>query len=443
MMLKNKVINSDSRSILFIVTAAYSLFVSWGYFSYLEPVWGYFRIKAAEQSLNNWLLCIFFCILPVFFIPVKIFRPSIFIVWILYYLTYIPMLVGVCFDASIPNENRLIISLSYFLGFSLLSFFYKFKLYKSSPSKLPSKYFWIIFYFVLLFMLGFVIVLFRNNLTFANLFYSNEVYDIRFEGHEIEKKSPIAGYFVMWLSNALLPFLLSVGLIKKNKVKIIISISGLILLYMTMANKQFILSILYLFIIYKLFNSKYPKKIFLFTISITVLTSTLLLLFKYIESDGLKEIIFLLSGIVLLRTIYTSTFMSIYYNSFFDNHPHTNFSHISGVNKLIDYPYKNSLGIEVGSYFTEFTNYNANANFFITDGLSSIGLIGVILMGFIASFVFFIFDSFAARNNIILGILLLSSTSVALMNVSLFTTLISGGFLFFVYLMNNNNILKE
>ena len=97
----------------------------------------------------------------------------------------------------------------------------------------------------------------------------------------------------------------------------------------------------------------------------------------------------------------------------------------------------------MGSYFTEFTNYNANANFFITDGLSSIGLIGVILMGFIASFVFFIFDSFAARNNIILGILLLSSSSVALMNVSLFTTLISGGFLFFVFLMNNNNILKE
>jgi hypothetical protein len=101
------------------------------------------------------------------------------------------------------------------------------------------------------------------------------------------------------------------------------------------------------------------------------------------------------------------------------------------------------LGIEVGSYFTKFDNYNANANFFITDGLSSIGLPGVLLMGFLASFIFYIYDSFAARNNMVFSILLISSSAIALMNVSIFTTLISGGLIFYIYLINNNNVISN
>lgn len=442
-MMTNKAINLDYRSRLFIITFIYVLFASWGYFSYLVPTWGYFGLQDAPQSIDKWLFSLFFGCIPCLFLPIKISRPSVFVVWILYYLTYIPMVIGACFDIIIRNEDRWIICTTYCLGFLLLCFFYKIKLFKPLPSKLPTKYFWTFYYFILLLMLGYIIILFKDNLTFANIFSSDEVYDLRSDGQKIEQQSAAAGYLILWLSNSLLPFVFSVGLINKNKVKIIIGIVGLVILYMTMANKQFIFSILYLFLLYRLFNIKKKQKILIFVSTITILVILLLLLSKFLNISGINEVVFILSGIVLLRTVYTSTFMSIYYNSFFENHPYTYFSHLSGVNKIIEYPYDKTLGIEVGSYFTEFDNYNANANFFITDGLSSIGLLGVILMGFFASFIFYIFDSFAARNSLVFSILLLSCSAIALMNVSMFTTLISGGLLFFIYLINNNNIISN
>lgn len=64
-------------------------------------------------------------------------------------------------------------------------------------------------------------------------------------------------------------------------------------------------------------------------------------------------------------------------------------------------------------------------------------------MGFLASFIFYIYDSFAARNNMVFGILLISSSAIALMNVSIFTTLISGGLIFYIYLINNNNVISN
>ena len=127
--------------------------------------------------------------------------------------------------------------------------------------------------------------------------------------------------------------------------------------------------------------------------------------------------------------------MSIYYNLFFENHPYLYFSHISGINKIVEYPYQQQIGIEVGSYFTSFDNFNANANFFITDGLSSIGLLGIPVVGIICTIVFYIFDATSSTKYKLLPILLIANSTIVLMNVSLFTALISGGLFFFIVLM--------
>lgn len=435
-------INNDSRKKLVLFVLIFSCLACWGYVSYLEPIWGYFGLQKGDISISTWVLTLLFCVFPTLVIPVEIKRPSMFAVWILYIFTYIPMIIGAFFDKQIAEDKKLIISTSYLVGFLLLCLSYKFKLFKTKPTKLPTKYFWTIYYVITFSMLGYIVFLFRDNLTFANIFSSEDVYDLRFSGQEIENQSAVAGHFIMWLSNALFPFVLSVGLVEKNRKKIIIGIVGLIIMYMTMANKQFLLSIIFTTLIYKLFASGYKHKIALFITCITIPAALLLYGSTQVNIPILNEAIFLVSSIYLLRTIYTSTFMSVYYNAFFENHPYIYFSHITGINQLIDYPYQKAIGIEVGSYFTDFENYNANANFFITDGLSSIGLPGLIIIGLFCSLVFYLFDSFATKNNILLGILLISNSCVALMNVSLFTTLVSGGMIFFMILINNSNLLK-
>ncbi|MGH1519237.1 hypothetical protein [Chryseobacterium sp. JK1] len=438
-----KTINFESRYKLIFSSLIFSILVGIGYYSYLVPTWGYFGLESDEPSIGIWSFYIIFAILPSIFLPKEITRPSMFGVWVLYILTYVPMITGTFFDKQIIFEQKLIISFSYCLGFLFLCCFYKVKLFKPKPFNVPYRLFWTLLYFLVFTMLAYIVFLYRDNLTFVNILASDEVYETRFAGQEIQEQSAFAGHIILWLSNAFFPFILSVGFIQNDKVKKIIGISGLIILYMTMANKQYIFSIVFIYLIFKLFSSTNKVKIFRFFKFIIIPMAVLLFCNEFVDIPIVNDIVFAFSGIFLFRTLYTSTLMTVYYNVFLENHPYTYFSHISIINKLVEYPYKDQLGIEVGTYFIDIEKFNANANFFITDGLSSLGCIGVIIIGIFCSFVFYLYDSFSSNSNKILGILLISVACVALMNVSLFTTLISGGLLFFMFLLNNNNIIKK
>lgn len=436
--------NLENKKILFLLILIYSFLVSWGFTIYLAPSWGYFGLEAEEPTFSIKFLSLFFCILPFFFIPKVLSRPSIFAVWILYFFVYIPMVVGVFFDKKIEFNDKGLISFSYLLGMIMLCSLYKLNLLRFRPNRISTKYFWSILYSITLLMLLYIVIIFRDNLQFGNIFSSDKIYDIRSSGKDIQDKAFLAGYIILWLSNALLPFILCVGFVEKNKIKVIVGVLGLVILYMTMANKQFLFSILYLYLIFKLFNSSDLKKITKFLLYITVPTAFLLVFSHFVNLPFINETIFILSSIFLLRTVYTSTMMSVYYNVFFEHHPYLYFSQINGINKFVDYPFEQPLGVEVGQYFVpSVENFNANANFFLTDGLSSIGLYGIPLVGFFAAVVFYFYDSSASKNNKTLSILLISNSCIALMNVSLFTTLISGGLLLYMFLLNNNNLFQK
>ena len=439
-----KNINFESRYKLIISSLILSILVGIGYFSYLVPTWGYFGLESDEPTLEIWSFYIIFATLPSLFIPKEITRPSMFGVWILYVFTYIPMITGTFFDKQIIFNDKITISFCYCLGFWGLCSFYKIKLFKSKPFNVPYRLFWTIYYFLVFTMLAYIVFLYRDNLTFVNILASEEVYQTRFAGQEIQEQSAFAGHIILWLSNAFFPFILCIGFIENDKIKKIIGISGLVILYMTMANKQYIFSIVFIYLIFKLFSSTNNRaKIFRFFKFIIIPTIVLLFCNEFVDIPFVNDVVFALSGIFLFRTLYTSTLMTVYYNVFLENHPYTYFSHISIINKFVEYPYQDQLGIEVGTYFIDIDKFNANANFFITDGLSSIGLPGIILIGFFCSFIFYLFDSFSLNTNKLLGILLISVACVVLMNVSLFTTLVSGGLLFFMLLLNNNNIIKK
>jgi len=433
---------TDSRKTLFFLILAYSIVVVWGFIAYIVPQWGYFGMDYKPMANNELILPVIFSVIPVFWMPLKLERPTMFAYWLLYLFTYIPMIVGVCLDSKFESSNRIIISFAYLCGFAFLNFSYLFSLIRYKPKNISPKYFWAFFYIITFSMFIQILYLFKDSLTFVDVLSSIAVYDLRTSGQKIESQSVFAGYFVMWLSNALFPFLIAIGLVNKEKIKFWIGTIGLIIMYMTMANKQYLFSIILMIIVYKLFSMKFQMKITIFVLLILIASS--ILIYSQTLEGSVQLFFFPLAGIFLLRTIYTSSFMSIYYNLFFENHPFIYFSHINGINKIIEYPYKNQLGVEVGRNFTIFDDYNANANFFITDGLSSMGLLGIVIMGIICAIVFNVFDSLASKTKLILPILLISNSTIGLMNVSLFTTIISGGLFFYMLLMRyGKNIIEN
>lgn len=114
------------------------------------------------------------------------------------------------------------------------------------------------------------------------------------------------------------------------------------------------------------------------------------------------------------------------YFSFFQSHPVTHLSHVTGFNQLLEYPYLLDVPYTVGSYFYGI-DVGLNSGFWAADGLAGFGIWGIPLVSLLCAVVFWLLDSVSADlDPTFVGLMLIFCT-VFFGNVSLFTTLITGG----------------
>ena len=427
--IKNKTLNA-------VVSILYSISFIWGYIVWIYPTWDYLGYSYNEIYTNDYsYLCIIvvICTIPTLWMPTMLSRPSMIVYWMLYLMTFIPMIIGVSLSNHFTTNE-----IFRFNFFALLSFFitgvgYHIKLYNFRASLLNRRIFWNYFSIITLIFFGYTIFIFRNSLTFVGIFASNssDLYEFRFSGRDIEVQYPLVGYAILWLSGAFFPFILAIGIVNNKKIMILISIIGQIILYMTMANKAFILSIFFMGIVYY-----FMKKTKNFGATLSMFLCFFTFLFTFSQEyfiDDLKLIFFPFTSLFLIRTIGVSSLTSSLYYDFFKNHPYTYYSHVSIFNKFITYPYKDEMiGVVIGEHYTSISRYNVNANMYITDGLVALGLIGMPIVGVACCIIFYFIDSVSKNHNILFTSLLLSYAGLNMMNVSLFTSIISGGLFFTV-----------
>lgn len=418
------------RFLIIILISLYTVVLIWNYIVWLAPTWGYMGIDYSPVEFHYFLTCIIISILPSFWIPLSISRPTMVTYWILYLLTYIPMIVGVSLSPKFSFIQILLFQLSCLGSFSLTGAGYYFKLIKIKEKYIPKVNFWFVFYSAMILMLLYVVYIFKGNFKLVSPFDEN-LYDLRFLGRDVSNGNKLVGYFTQWLSGAFLPFLLAIGIVYNKKVLILISSIGQIILYSTAANKAFVLSIIYMLGIYYITKktNKFGVFITFFLIGIIIFLTFTQLYFE----DDLKLIFFPVASIILMRTLSISTINAINYYDFFLNNPFTYYSHINIIGTFINYPYGDlALGQVIGTQLGGSTDSNWNANFYITDGFVAMGYFGFIIIGIISGLIFYLIDSLLKFQNIILSVLLITTSSVSLMNVSIFTTLLSGGLLYLV-----------
>lgn len=267
-----------------------------------------------------------------------------------------------------------------------------------------------------------VIVLFlefRSTYSFVSF---EDVYSQREKG---SNSSLIGGYFTLWLTYFIGPVLVSIGLVKKNKIILILGTLSIIFIYGINASK------IALFIPFLIIFLYYIKKTGKDTFRALVIVFSSVCIIAY----SLPEEYFMISAVILMRTFGISGLLTYQYNVFFEENPLTYYSHINIVNFVTNaYPYQQDLGFVVSSYFIDGDN-NANANFLATDGIASLGLIGVIVISVITG-LYMLYTKSQISNNDSLAIgLIFISFAFIILNVGLFTSLLSGGFLFLnVYL---------
>jgi len=256
-------------------------------------------------------------------------------------MTYIPMIIGVNLSEFFSLSEIYLFNFFALLSFFITGLSYYAKLFSVKTSLISQKQFWTWFLPTTFIFLGYSVFIFRGNLTLVNFLSSSsdDLYDVRFSGRDIEAQNPLVGYLILWLSGAFLPFIFGHGLVNKNRTMVIISAIGQIILYMTMANKAFILSIFFMWLIYWMLKKKTHFGI-IFGMTLSLFTIVFTASQEYF-SEILKLIFFPLASLYLVRTIGTSALTSNLYYDFFKSNPHTYYSHVSIINKFVTYPYGN------------------------------------------------------------------------------------------------------
>lgn len=276
----------------------------------------------------------------------------------------------------------------------------------------------------------------HNHMHFVNIFTDmSKLYELRSENSESESLAGI-GYLQGWLFGAFYPFVLVIYLEQKKWVKVLLTLTGYILLFMVDMQKMTFIMPFVLVILYQIIRLN-EQKVSYYIHAYIMLAIICVSCFVYIEQDD--EVIFTIAAILLLRTVCVAGWLTQLYVHFFNENPYTYYSHINIINYVTqNYPYSVPLGKAVA-----YGSQNANANFFLTDGVAACGLVGLCIIGIFFLILLIFINSISARYKKTSLFVLFMPTISYFLNASIFTTLLSNGLFILILLLACTNIKQN
>lgn len=379
----------------------------------------YFGFGTGEYDLVSMFTMAAYMLLPAFFIPIKSERPSVFVYSIVYFVVYIPSLF-VVFDKNLGFEiNSHKISLFLFLSILINILSTRMKLIRFDLS-----YFSIgkdkVDYFILFLTIAIVIIVLHKVSSNFSLISIEEIYQKRAKVDNLNLGK--MSYLISWLTVFLLPVLIARNFLKKKQLIVVIALLVYLFLYFTLGAK------IYLFVIgYFVLAFGYVRRLNGLFVPYAFSAALLVPLILYVLNQSSLASTYI--GVVNLRVFTIQGLAVPVYVDFFSEHAHTLFSHISGVNFLIDYQYDAMLSVLMER---EYGLGNFNAPYFVGDGYAGYGYPGMLFIAVIVSTFFYFLDSLAHKHDYRFVILSLSVFVVSFSNVSFATSMLTGGGLLFI-----------
>jgi hypothetical protein len=410
------------RSLLVCGMVAYVGCFQWMYIHYLDPTWSYFGFDYYPPATKYVVLAWVLSLLPSFWMPIQLTRPSQLAYWVLYIATFVPSMFVPLYVGINPATEISLLMIVFFVGFALIGMSYLLPLLPLRPVMISRQVFWLISGCVAAGFAIWIIAVFHGHLHIVSF---GDIYDQRNGANDVSEGSAVS-FAIMGLSGAINPFLMGCGLYYKRRWLLLAGALGQLLVYSAIGTKSSILSIVFVPGVYALFKAGQQPFGLKVTFACLALLAGLCLLYVLSGSDpGLVLTVVLF--VVLMRTLSVGGLVTAWYYNFFKQNPVTYYSHVTGVNWFVNYPYQNFIGLEVGDFYHAGSNLDANAHFWAMDGLEAVGLPGVLLISVFCGLVFWALDSAAKRHDPRLAALVTTYAAVNMANISIFTTLFSGG----------------
>lgn len=429
---------SSQRVKFILLTCLYFFVFRISYQYVISPSWSYFGLTFREQDILFELIYFLFAILPTTIFPLKAKRPSLIFLVFHFILMYIPFFVIFpnIYIHSIGEITKL--KLAVFVLFSMLALvlFYHVPLTKFKFTRLKQSNWFVGFtpIFTLLFIFSLCIIF--NQIFINNFKNSDNLKSFFFEesstNRSIVSKAShtytfgFLSYILMWMNGAVLPLIYATGIILKKKSFIYLVLLSYALLFLIAGYKSSIIAI-FMFPLFTYILIKSES----ITLSITFFLSsifTFLSLLSFLGNFYDYTLIDSVANWFLLRIFSICPLVFIQFYEFFHYNDFTFFSHVTLINKIVPYPYEHDLGKVIGNYHYG-GGINTNGGFWATDGIASMGYVGLLLISFMCSILFYVFDSIVDKYPLKFVFISLLFLSINFMNISIFTTILSGGFL--------------
>lgn len=402
--------------------AIYVLLLNWTYAELVAPVYTYVGLSFSPLSAWQFAFCFVLCIVPSFWAPVRVTRPSQLLFLVQYVVMFVPT-TFIAFYSSVPTisaGSAIALDVVMFAGLSIIQLGYvipvrALRMPKMSPTQLLMST-----CVGSLVLLAYVTIYFRDVFQFATL---ENVYEVRTAMYDAAKGS---GWFTlyaqMWLAGFLLPFLFSVGAFAKKLWLVVLAESGYIILFGIAGNKLSLLSMTLLPLLFMWSRRSRRSGSASFVLG-AALVVTFGWVFRQLGGDFIST---WYVAIVNVRTFAVPPLQIVQYFDFFGQNPTTFLSHVRGVNLLIQYPYDTDLGTLISWAYYRMP-WVANAGLWAGDGLAGFGLFGIIVMSVVCTVIFWVIDAVAASVDTEFALVALGVIASEFSNTSLFTTLLSGG----------------
>jgi hypothetical protein len=416
---------SSDRAAVTLATVIYWFLFVYIYKTWASPIYSIYGLLDQSESNDSLIFAFFLMLGTCLALPVKIRKFSDYAAWIIFLVVYIPAATVAAMQGYKSFNVFYLISATTFamLCISTLPhmFYWPKKQYSAHIHRRPGYIAFLMLAYTA--ATGMLVILFWGNMSLVGV---EEVFEQRARAQGADAGA-LASYVASWMSYAINPYFVAVGLAAPRlRSMLLIGILGQILMYSIFAGKiifvgLFAMITLWYFAV-KDNEIKVPRLVF-GVVSAMLLVVVLLIATNY-QPTGFS---LTATSQLYMRALALQGAMLGVYHDFFQTSPLTYGSHINGVNLFVTYPYQDALGFVIGKHLVGGQGFNANASFIVTDGVSSFGIIGVLMIGIIVGGIFAAVNHVVTPDRLPFAAVATLPFLMALANVSFFTSIITGG----------------
>ena len=396
---------------------------------YFSPIYGYLGFTSYSTSSSEFIVALICLYVPLVFLPVRVTRFSHFFVWFFFVVVYTPLQITMARVGTLPHgsEGVSLLLLSSLFLITLINALTQFSLPRLRELDFLSSVKFTFFLSVVALVL--TVLQFHS---IMRLVAVEDVYSQRSASADLSI-SRLSGYLLNWLVFVFSPLLLALSF-KHRKISFALLASLLCLtVYMVNGSKLALIAYFMPFFLNWLLARGLLRRPFIFILFPIIFLIPPILLISVLEAEVGGAVKLYVSQLSM-RAFGIQAVAFTQYVQFFEENPYTYFSHVTGINLFVDYPYQRPLGRVVGYWASGNEFFSANSHFWASDGISAAGYLGLLLIGALVGLMLSFLDALLKSAD--LGFVIIASAPFLLTaaNTPIFTAMVTGGgLLIFVF----------